>query len=62
MSTAEGQEGMLYMREKSPRVHRGESHEMVFDSGVVEGYAKCLDVISEVIGVKDADVEDIENR
>lgn len=62
LATPEGQEGMLFLREKSPRVQRGEAHEMVFDSGKVEGYSKCLDTISEVIGVKDVEAEDIENR
>lgn len=60
LASPEGQEGMLYLRENSPRVQKGAEHEMVFDSGRVEGYALSLDRISEVIGVEKVKIEDYE--
>jgi hypothetical protein len=51
---------MLYLRENSPRVIKGAEHEMVFDSGRVEGYALSLDRISDVIGVEKVVIEDFD--
>jgi len=52
---------MLYLRENSPRVLKGAEHEMVFDSGRVEGYSLAIDRISEVIGVEKVKIDDFEN-
>lgn len=42
----EGIEGMLVLREASPRVSgNGDSHKIVFESGKNEGWNACLDAI-----------------
>jgi hypothetical protein len=52
LSTEAGRDGLLYLREKAPSIHAGESHEIIFAAGKVEGYKDCVDTISEVIGAE----------
>lgn len=52
MASEAGIEGMLFLREKSPTIVRGDQHQMIFDAGMVEGYRKALDTISEILAVK----------
>lgn len=49
MLSHEGQEGMLFAREKTPSIRKGPADEMIFDAGMVEGYKMALDVFSEII-------------
>lgn len=61
LSSEEGKEGMLVLRERTPSVHRGESHDIIFDAGVVEGYRRALDTISEIIATPKDREESFDN-
>jgi hypothetical protein len=56
-----GVEGMLYLREMSPRVGGGDSTAIVFSSGKAEGYREALDRISDVISAEPIKQEDLDN-
>ncbi len=56
-----GIEGMLILRERTPVVGRGESHNIIFDAGVVEGYRRALDSIEAVIAAEQPKPEQLEN-
>lgn len=44
-----GTEGMLFLRERTPSINKGEQHQMIFDAGRVEGYKQAIDTISELL-------------
>ena len=52
---------MLILRERTPVVGRGESHNIIFDAGVVEGYRRALDSIEAVIAAEQPKPEQLEN-
>lgn len=56
-----GIEGMLVLRERTPVVGRGESHNIIFDAGVVEGYRRALDSIDAIIAAEPQKPESLEN-
>lgn len=56
-----GIEGMLFLREHSPTIHKGQADEMIFEAGKAEGYKMALDMISEVIAVAQKREINIEN-
>lgn len=60
--TDSGIEGMLFLREGVPSISKGPADEMIFDAGIVEGYKRALDKISEVIAVEQRKEIDIENH
>lgn len=43
---------MLFLREKTPSIAKGDADGMIFDAGKSEGYKLCLDTISEVIAAR----------
>lgn len=59
--TESGQEGMLFLRERVPTIHKGVADEMIFEAGKAEGYKQAIDTISEVIAVEQKRDIDIEN-
>jgi len=59
--TPEGIEGMLFLREGMPSIHKGPADEMIFEAGIVEGYKKAIDRISEVIAVAPKKEVNLEN-
>jgi len=50
--TPEGIEGMLYLRERTPNIVKGDANEIIFGAGVVEGYRRALDTLSEIIAAE----------
>jgi hypothetical protein len=56
-----GIEGMLFLREKTPSIVRGDQHQMIFDAGRVEGYKQAIDTISELLAVKQEETRDPSN-
>ena len=56
-----GVEGMLFLREKTPSVSKGESHAIAFDAGRVDGYKAAVDTISEIIAVRQQKEEVADN-
>jgi hypothetical protein len=48
LSTEAGQRGLAFLRYKAPGIQKGDSHHMIYDGGVNQGYAKCLDRINEI--------------
>lgn len=56
-----GIEGMLVLRERTPSVHKGESHDIIFEAGVVEGYRRAIDAITHIISVEQPKNEELEN-
>ena len=52
VSTNEGQEGMLYLRERTPEITKGEQASIVFEAGVTQGYRRALDVFSEFLAAE----------
>lgn len=63
LQSPEGQEGMLFLREKVPSVLSGESHAIIFGAGKAEGFKIALDTISELLTMREAIPDsDLENR
>jgi hypothetical protein len=62
LMTESGIEGMLFLRERVPTIHKGLADEMIFEAGKAEGYKMALDTISEVIAVAQKREIDIENH
>lgn len=56
-----GVEGMLFLREKTPSVSKGESHAIAFDAGRVDGYKLACDTISEIIAIRQQKEEVADN-
>jgi hypothetical protein len=52
LSSEAGMEMMLYLRQNTPGVAKGESHAMAFDAGVAEGYKIALNRIAEITPVE----------
>ncbi len=59
---ASGQEGMLFLRERTPSITKGPADEMIFEAGIVEGYKRALDTISEIIAADNKKEIDYENK
>ena len=59
--TQEGVEGMLFLRERAPTIHKGGADEMIFEAGMSEGYKMAVDMISEIIAVAAKREENLEN-
>ncbi len=59
--TNEGIEGMLFLRERCPTIHKGNADEMIFEAGMSEGYKMAVDMISEIIAVAAKREENLEN-
>lgn len=59
--TDSGQEGMLFLRERTPSIHKGPADEMIFEAGIVEGFKRAIDTISEVIAVETKKEIEIDN-
>lgn len=59
--TEAGVEGMLFLREKTPSVSKGESHAIAFDAGRVDGYKLGIDTISEIIAIRQQKEEVADN-
>lgn len=49
LQTAEGIEGMLFLREQTPNIPKGQPHEVQYDAGKVEGFRFALDAIQDMI-------------
>ncbi len=62
LSTSAGEAGLLWWRENTPNVPRGDSHEIIFDAGVAQGYKKALDNLTFVLGAEKAKEVDFENK
>ncbi len=56
-----GTEGMLFLREKTPSIQKGDQYQMIFDAGRVEGYKQAIDTISEILAVKQEEEKNAEN-
>lgn len=61
LSTEHGTAGLLHLREMTPTVQKGAEHEMVFDSGRVEGYRIALDRIYELVAAEQDKQDQLEN-
>jgi hypothetical protein len=61
ISSDAGTEGMLYLRERTPSIVKGDQHQMIFDAGRVEGYKQAIDTISELLAVKQEEVRNADN-
>lgn len=61
LASEAGMEGMLYLREHIPSIHKGTADEMIFDAGRSEGYKQAIDVISEVIALVQQKEESADN-
>lgn len=59
--TDSGIEGMLFLRERAPTIHKGAADEMIFEAGKSEGYKMAMDMISEVIAVAPKKEINLEN-
>jgi hypothetical protein len=56
-----GVEGMLFLRERSPVIHKASADEMIFEAGMAEGYKLAIDTISEIIAAEPKKEENLEN-
>ena len=52
---------MLYVREREPRIAKGDMNEMIHDGGRVEGYKQALDTLTEIVAVPQVKEENVEN-
>jgi len=57
-----GIEGMLVLREMTPGVSVGDSHNIIFQAGKAEGYRMALETIHNFIAAEESKPEDIENK
>lgn len=57
-----GIEGMLVLREQTPGVSIGDSHNIIFQAGKAEGYKLALETIQNLIAAEDTKPEDLENK
>lgn len=60
--TDAGVQGMLFLRERVPSIGKGDSNAIVFDAGVVEGYKKAVDTMSEIIALQEKKEQNLENE
>jgi hypothetical protein len=51
LASEAGMETMLWLRENTPGVSRGDSHSIAFDAGIAEGWKACLNKIAEITPV-----------
>ena len=49
LGTPAGQKGMLYLRERVPAIRDAEQTSVIFNAGIVTGYNKAVDTISEIL-------------
>jgi hypothetical protein len=57
-----GSEGMLHLRESTPSIPSGDSHQIIFNAGRVEGYKQALDHISQILAVQEQVEQRLENE
>lgn len=62
LQSPEGQNGMLFLREKTPGVTIGDSHNIIFSAGRSEGYKNAIDTMSEILAMPQAKDIEIENK
>lgn len=63
LASPEGSAGMLYLRERVPSIQPGESHNIIFSAGKVEGYKNAVDTVSELLTLRSATENvEIENK
>ncbi len=56
-----GIEGQLVLREQAPSVVNGESHNIIFQAGVVQGWQRCIEAMHNLIAVEKVKNESLEN-
>lgn len=56
-----GIEGQLVLRERAPNITPGESHNIVFQAGIVEGWKRAIEAMHEMIAVEKKNNETYEN-
>lgn len=61
LSSDSGMEVMLYLRQTAPSVTKGESHDIIFEAGVVEGYRRAIDKLSSMAALPQEKEESFEN-
>ncbi len=61
LNTEEGKEGMLFLREKTPSIAKGDSYGIAFDAGRAEGFKAAIDTISDIIAVRQQKEENESN-
>lgn len=61
MTSEDGVKGLLWLKDMEPVIPKGESHEIVFDAGVVSGYGKVFTRIEELIEAAEKDESPVEN-
>ncbi len=57
-----GVEGLLVLRENTPVVARGDSHNIIFQAGVVEGYRLAIESLHNLIAVEKVTAVDYDNK
>jgi hypothetical protein len=65
LSTQEGVEGMLYLRENIPSINGEDATAILFSAGINQGYTKAIDAIvalSDAVDEKKKSEEDLLNR
>lgn len=43
---------MLYLRERTPEITKGDQASIVFEAGVTQGFRRALDVFSEFLAAE----------
>lgn len=56
-----GIEGLLVLREMTPTVGVGDSHNIIFQAGKVEGYRMAIDALQSIIASEEKKDNSIEN-
>lgn len=56
-----GIEGLLVLRERGPQIYQGDSHNIIFQAGKVEGYREALLLMQEFIAAEPKKEENLEN-
>lgn len=61
--TEPGIEGMLYLRERTPVIVKGDADAtgIIFDAGRTQGWKDCLDAIADIISVVETKEVNYEN-
>jgi len=60
--TDSGIEGMLFLRERTPTIHKGQADEMIFEAGRSQGFKDAIDTISEIIAAEPKKEVNFENE
>lgn len=62
LHTAEGVDGMLWLREQIPQVASGDTSNIILSAGVSQGFRRSLDLIADTIAAEQSSPnEDLEN-